>query len=144
MHASMHRFEYNSSTALGPRTRIPRWPFHGENFFLLPLLLYERGYAARMSGSEFKRYVTLLRLSNFEYGKEIVYLTAKELALLDGVAPRTARQVHAKLHELGLLRKGEKNPRAHALVHPWCWPDLEGPKPRLQRNESGKVHCVLE
>src|SRR2546425_10255285 len=139
--------DWNPPRSNDPRPVIRprrRYPFPGAAFFSLPLRLYEGGYAAQMSPSEFTRYATLLWLSNFEYGKEVVYLTAKQLALLDGIAPRTARNVHAKLRERGLLRNGEQNSRAHVLVHPWSWPDLDGPKPRLRRNESGKVNCFLE
>lgn len=126
------------------RKRIQRRLFPGEPFFEVPARLYDGGYAARMSPTQITRYLTLLRLSNYEYGETIVLMSARELSLLDGIAPRTSRHVHAKLRELGLLQKDETNKRAHVLVHPALWRDLEGPKPRLKRLESGTLQCITE
>lgn len=125
-----------------PRTKYAkRWAFPGASFFKLPTKLYHGGYAARMTPSMIARYCTLLRVSNFNYGRDAIPLTARELEMLDGIAPRTARQVNAKLLELGLLRRGETNRRALVLVHPFSWPELECVKPRLQRLPSGKLIC---
>ena|SRR5579884_2648381 len=117
-----------------------RTPFPGVAFFKLPTDLYDRGYAARMSPSMIARYCTFLRLSNFNYGRETIPLTARELKMLDGISPRTARDVNTKLFELGLLRRSETNRRAFILVHPFRWPELDS-KPRLQRLPSGKLIC---
>lgn len=119
-----------------------RTPFPGATFFKFPSSLYDSGYAARMSPSEIARYCTLVRVSNFNYGREIP-LTARELALLDGIAPRTARHVHAKLRERGLICRSETNHRAIILVHPWQWPKLDT-KPRFQRLPSGKLICTSQ
>lgn len=125
-----------------PRNKYAkRWVFPDAPFFMLPIRLYEGGYAARMTPSQIVRYCTLLRVSDFNYGRDTIPLTAPELELLDGIAPRTARQVNAKLLELGLLRRSETSRRALVLVHPWLWPDLECAKPRFQRLPSGKLIC---
>jgi hypothetical protein len=118
-----------------------RTPFPGAAFFKLPTALYDQGYAARMSPSMLARYCTFLRLSNFNYGRETIPLSAGELEMLDGISPRTARHVNTKLLELGLLRRSETNRRALVLVHPWLWPELDCSKPRLQRLPSGKLIC---
>jgi len=120
-----------------------RNPFPGVSFFKVPLRLYDGGYAARMSASEIARYVTLLRVSNFNYGKEIL-ISAGSLERLDGIAPRTARHVYTKLRELGLLRRSETNRHGHVLIHPWQWPDLDTAKPRLRRLVSGRLICAME
>jgi hypothetical protein len=120
-----------------------RTPFSGAAFFKFPVGLYDGGYAAKMSSSEIVRYCTLVRVSNFNYGGDIP-LTARELFLLDGIAPRTARHVHAKLRERGLIRRSETDHRTIVLVHPWQWPELDGTKPRFQRLPSGKLICTSQ
>jgi len=72
-------------------------------WFAVPLALYENGWAARLSPAEFKRYVTLLRLSNRNHGAKVLKVSYRELRGEDGIAERTARHVHGKLAEYGLI-----------------------------------------
>ncbi len=126
------------------RNGASRYPFPGTAWFKVPIRFFDGGYASRLTPSQIARYFTLIRIANFEYGKEIVQISARELAILDGIAPRTARGVYTKLRELGLLRKSAENPHAILLVHPWQWPALDGEKPLLKRNESGKLNLYNE
>ncbi len=78
-----------------------------------------------MSGSEFKRYLTLLRLSNYKYGTRIIQRSLKELEKLDGVSERRAWQVNGKLQERGLIAVENTKPITYILVPPACWPDVD-------------------
>lgn len=121
-----------------------RNPFPDAHFFIVPLRLYESGLAARMSGSEFKRYVSLLRLANYSYGSREVQVDLKSLETLDGVSPRRAWFVHLKLEERGLIQVKKTRPATYELVHPDCWPECTGEQPRLQRvNSSLRVENEL-
>ncbi|TAM82043.1 MAG: hypothetical protein EPN47_10215 [Acidobacteria bacterium] len=105
-----------------------RNPFPEAYFFFVPLKLYETGLAAHLSGSEFKRYVTLLRISNYDYGNREVKVNLKELETLDGVSPRSAFQVHTRLQEYGLLLVDRRTkPFTYTLRDPdmWTLPDFQ-------------------
>ena len=102
-----------------------RYPFHDEPFFAVPLCLLDRGLVRVMSGSEFKRYLTLLRLSNYKYGTRIIQRSLKELEKLDGVSVRRAWQVNGKLQERGLITVENTKPTTYILVPPACWPDVD-------------------
>lgn len=100
-----------------------RYPFPGAHFFSVPLKLYESGLAAQMSGSEFKRYCTLLRFANYDYGATEFAIDQKQLFKLDGVSPRAAFNAHTRLEEYGLIKVDrKKKPFKYTLVHPDLWP----------------------
>ncbi len=107
------------------KVRKSRNPFPGVYFFTVPLALYESGLAARLTGSEFKRYTTLLRLSNYRYGSQKIQATLKELAELDGVSVRRAWLVNRKLQERGLVKVENTKPITYVLVPPAYWPDVD-------------------
>ncbi len=103
--------------------RTQRYPFDPRKdfYFSVPLALYGSGWATRLSGNEFKRYVTLLRVSNFRYGKKQFQASQKYLMTLDGLPERTAKRVHGKLEEYGLIRIFPTNPRTFVLLLPEEW-----------------------
>ena len=103
----------------------PRNPFPDEYFFAVPLCLFDRGLVRVMSGSEFKRYLTLLRLSNYKYGTRIIQHSLKELEKLDGVSERRAWQVNGKLQERGLVQVEKTKPTTYILVPPACRRDVD-------------------
>jgi hypothetical protein len=108
-----------------------RNPFLGETFFLVPLKLYEGGFARLMGKAEFKRYVTLMRIANYRYGEKVMQIDLESLRELDGVAPRTARQVHTKLQERGLIHIVKTKPFTYELIPPSLWEDRGPCKPRM-------------
>ena len=103
----------------------PRNPFPDDYFFHVPLCLLDRGLVRVMSGSEFKRYLTLLRLSNYKYGTRVLQRSLKELEKLDGVSERRAWQVNGKLQDRGLVQIEKTKPTTYILVLPACWPDVD-------------------
>ncbi len=102
-----------------------RYPFPDEPFFAVPLCLWDRGLVHGMTGSEVKRYLTLLRLSNYKYGTRIIQRSLKELEKLDGVSERRAWQVNGKLQERGFVQVEKTKPTTYILVPPACWPDVD-------------------
>ncbi len=104
-------------------SRHNRYPFDSRKdfFFFVPIALYESGWATHLSGNEFKRYVTLLRVSNFRYGKRQFQASQSYLMTLDGLPERTAKRVHGKLEEYGLIRIFPTNPRTFVLLLPEEW-----------------------
>ncbi len=103
----------------------PRNPFPDEYFFAVPLCLWDRGLVHGMTGSELKRYLTLLRLYNYKYGTRIIQRSLKEFENLDGVSERRAWQVNGKLQERGLVQVEKTKPTTYILVLPACWPDVD-------------------
>ncbi len=104
-------------------SRHKRYPFDPRKdfFFSVPLALYDSGWATQLSGNEFKRYVTLLRVSNFRYGKRQFQASQSYLMTLDGLPERTTKRVHGKLEEYGLIRIFPTNPRTFVLLLPEEW-----------------------
>ena len=102
-----------------------RYPFPEEPFFAVPLCLFDRGLVHGMTVSEVKRYLPLLRLSNYKYGTRIIQRSLKELEKLDGVSVRRAWHVNRKLQERGLVKVEETKPTTYILVPPACWPDVD-------------------
>ncbi len=98
-----------------------RNPFPDEYFFAVPLCLLDRGLVRVMSGSEFKRYLTLLRKSNYQYGSHRIQCSLEDLEKLDGVSVRRAWCVNRKLQERGLVQIEKTKPTTYILVPPACW-----------------------
>ena len=78
-----------------------------------------------MSGSEFKRYMTLLRKSNYQYGSHRIQCSLEELEKLDGVSVRRAWLVNRKLQERGLVKVEDTKPITYILVPPAYWPHVD-------------------
>jgi hypothetical protein len=104
-----------------PRKRA-RNPFPGEYFFVVPIMLYDCGLVRAMGPSEVVRYMTLLRIANFRYGEKVFQITEADLRHRDGIAERTARRIHAKLQERGLIQIVNTKPFTYSLIHPLDWP----------------------
>jgi len=122
----------------------PRNPFPDEYFFAVPLCLWDRGLVHGMTGSEVKRYLTLLRLSNYKYGTRIIQRSLKELEKLDGVSERRAWQVNGKLQERGLVQVEKTKPTTYILVPPACWPEVDETGAYLPPVEGKKRGGALE
>jgi hypothetical protein len=103
-----------------------RNPFPGEPFYCVPIKLHECGLARELSGSEFKRYSTFLRLANYHKRKNF-RVTLPKLAELDGVSPRRAHEVHPRLQERGLILV-ERNtiPYSYVVLLTSEWRDRNG------------------
>ena len=97
-------------------------PFPGDHFFTVPLRLYESGFAAHLTGSQFKRYITLLRFANYNYGSTKFQADLKDLEEMDGVSPRSALEVHTKLQEFSLIQIDKRTrPFTYTLWEPSLW-----------------------
>ena len=124
--------------------RTRRNPFPTEHFFAVPLCLLDRGLVRVMSGSEVKRYLTLLRLSNYKYGTRVIQRSLKVLGKLDGVSERRAWQVNGKLQERGLITVENTKPTSYHLVPPACWPEVDETRAYLPPVEGTKKGGALE
>ena len=103
-----------------------RIPFPGEPFYSVPTKLHECGLARELTGSEFKRYSTFLRLANCHRRKDF-RVTLPKLAELDGVSPRRAHEVHPRLEGRGLiLVERNTNPYTYVVLLPSQWRDGKG------------------
>ena len=108
------------------RTTRRRNVFPGEHFLTVPLRLYESGLAAQLSGSQFKRYITLLHPANYNYGQTNIKMDLEELEVLDAVSARTAFQAHTKLEEFGLIQINKNTkPATYTLWEPHLWKPLQ-------------------
>jgi hypothetical protein len=88
--------------------------------------LFDSGLAAQLRPTWIVRYLTLLRLSNFEFGARVITASLSELAKLDGVSPRAAFECDRHLYQDGfnLLRIQNLNAggrRVYQLVDPKDW-----------------------
>ena len=97
-----------------------------------------------MSGSEFKRYMTLLRKSNYRYGSHRIQCSLDELEKLDGVSVRRAWCVNRKLQERGLIQVEKTKPTTYILVPPACWPEVDETGAYLPPVEGKKRGGALE
>ena len=105
-----------------PHTKKRGHPFRGDHYFTVSLRLYESGFAAHLTGSQFKRYITLLRVANYNYGQTKIKADLKDLEELDGVSPRSAFEVHTKLQEFGLIQINKSTrPFTYTLWEPSLW-----------------------
>lgn len=86
-----------------------------------------------MGASELVRYVTLLRFANYRYGERELQIAESELRDIDGIAERTARQIHAKLQERGLITIIKTKPFTYALIDPAFWPEASPIRPYFKK-----------
>lgn len=117
------------------RNKPKRNPFPDEPFFFVPIPLYESGLARTMSGTQFKRYVTLLRLANYDYGNPSVRLSMKQLEELDGVSGRAAYEARGNLEEWGMIVCDRTRPITYRLCPPGSW-KLPDSHPALSKSQS--------
>ncbi len=120
----------------------PRNPFPGEAFFPVPTKLYDGGFARIMGNGEFKRYATLLRVANYQYGERAIQMSLENLRVLDGIAPRTARQIHTKLQERGLIHVVKTRPLVYRLIPSSLWQDLGPLKPQFESLRRLQVRLI--
>ena len=107
----------------------------GEGFFPVPYELMDSGFAREMSGAEFKRYATLLRIANFQ-GALSFTISLEDLERCDGVSARRAHHVNAKLQERGLVEIDRScNPYRYTLLRSseWHKPPVPGQRTMVSR-----------
>ena len=113
-----------------PKKWRSRKPLGDAPFYAAPLALYDLGLARHMKKAELVRYQTLLRVGNYHYGSDMIHADLRELQKLDGIAPRTGREVNIRLGEYGLVRVLKTCPRTYILLRPQSW---KPPKPHAPR-----------
>jgi hypothetical protein len=102
---------------------------------MVPIALFDTGLAYLMLPSQFKRYITLLRVAN--YRSEIrVSMPLSSLEEMDGVSSRAARDAHIKLQEFGLIGIQKTNPFTYTLFPPSNWSDFGNIRPTFKRGRS--------
>jgi DNA-binding transcriptional ArsR family regulator len=93
----------------------------------VPLELIDSGLAREMGASEFQRYIILLRLANFRKTL-VVSESLEDLERKDGLSPRSASRINARLEERGLVRiDRNRNPFKYTLLKPSEWKKLGEP-----------------
>ena len=138
--AESEKFPPDRPGARSGRSASRRNPFPGESFFMVPIALYERGFARLMRPSHFIRYVTLCRLANYCYSAP-VKMNFRSLEELDGISPRAARDATNKLEEYGLICVAKTRPFTYTLNSPAYWKDFGGLKPVFRQDRSLSVQC---
>ena len=128
------------STTSRKRVTSKRNPFPGETFFMVPTALYETGLARLMRPSQFKRYITLLRVANYNYNEPIP-ISFSSLERLDSVSKRAARDAHIKLQEFGLILVEKTNPFTYRLIHPNAWENIGPIRPILRKARALQVQA---
>jgi hypothetical protein len=125
-----------------PARKSLRNPFPDRvGFFMVPLAVYDTGLVAQMKPSEALRYVTLCRVTNYNYTKPI-RMSLEKLGHLDGVSERAAWYIHRRLQEWGLILIEKTSPFTYRLVvQPEDWHLDRFPllKPRLVRRAGLSV-----
>jgi len=108
------------------KPKSKRNPFPDEPFYCVPIKLHDCGLARELTSADFKRYSTLLRLANY-YQKNSFQATLEKLEALDGIAPRTAHDVHARLGEHKMLVvERQTNPYTYVVLLPSEWQSRNG------------------
>ena len=108
------------------KPKSKRNPFPDEPFYFVPIKLHDSGLARELTSADFKRYSTLLRLANY-HQKNSFQATLERLEELDGIAPRTAHDVHARLGEHKMLIvERHTNPYTYVLLLPSEWRSRHG------------------
>lgn len=124
-------------------SRAKRNPFPEHHFFPVPLELYESGMALNLSNKAFRRYVSYLRQSNFDYGRRTLKPKSQdEFRKMDGVSTRSAERANAELEEFGLIRVENKRPHRITLLPPEEW--KPGARKRRRRGRSQKPKIDAE
>jgi hypothetical protein len=121
------------------KKRRPRKPLGDTPFYAPPLALYDLGLARHMKNAEFVRYQTLLRVGNYHYGSDMIHADLRELEKLDGIAPRTGREVNIRLAEYGLVQVLKTHPRTYILLRPESWKPPKPYGPRIAQADPLKV-----
>ena len=88
---------------------------------MVPIKLYDCEFVRDLTGHEFKRYITFLRLANYKK-RRCLQATLPELEKYDGISPRRAHEIHPRLEERGMLSVDRgTNPYTYRLSHPSEW-----------------------
>lgn len=104
----------------------PRLIFPEVSWFNVTCALLTGGFARGMSGAMFKRYVTFRYLASIE-GRNEFTASLSKLERLDGVSPRRAHEVHAKLGEMRLIIvEQDCKPYRYVLLLPSEWKHAPG------------------
>lgn len=94
------------------------WPDRnplGVPYFPVPIELIESGLWRQMGNCELRRYVTLLRISNY-LGKLSFSVGYEWLGTMDGVSPSSAFRVNKMLEKRGLVHiERDRNPTRYTL-----------------------------
>jgi hypothetical protein len=117
----------------------PRKSLGDTPFYAAPLAIYDVGLAKYMKPTDFKRYQTLLRLGNYNYGSNVVRADLRELEKLDGIAPRTGREINIRLAGYGLVQVLKTHPRSYVLLRPDSWKPPKSHAPRITQGNPLKV-----
>jgi hypothetical protein len=100
-----------------------RNPFPDEPFYFVPIKLHDCGLAGDMTGAEFKRYCTFLRLANYHKRNEF-RATLNQLKKVDRISARRAHEIHPRLEERGMiLVERNTDPYTYVVLHPSEWRD---------------------
>ena len=92
-----------------------------------------------MKNAEIVRYHTLLRVGNYDYGSDTIQADLRELRKLDGIAPRTARQINTKLREYGMIQVLKTRPFTYILKRPKSWKPPKPYAPRIKQARPLRV-----
>jgi hypothetical protein len=92
-----------------------------------------------MKATEFKRYQTLLRLGNYDFGHDIIRADLRELEKLDGITPRTGQEINIQLAKYGLVQVLKTHPRSYVLLRPKSWQLPKPHGPRIAQKDPLKV-----
>jgi len=116
----------------------------GAPFFPVPFELFDSGLAHEMGASEFRRYIALLRLANFR-GTLVITETLEKLESIDGLSPRRAIHINAKLGERGLVRiDRDRNPFEYTLLLPGEWKKPVEPLCTARNSEPVRIQEKVE
>jgi hypothetical protein len=117
----------------------PRNIFSNTFFFTLPTALYDSGVAYVLKASTLARYATLCRVANYDSRDEIS-IALGDLRKMDGVAPRTARDAHWRLNELGLIHISKTKPFTYRIeTNPEYWTSQFAVRPTFLKGARLRV-----
>lgn len=148
----MAKLEYPRNSGIPDypaRAGSKRNPFPLDLWFPVPLRLLDDGKLRVLTGSELKRYLTLLRIGNYERGATVFQYSLTELEKIDGVSPRTAHHVMRSLQERGLLTFTKTKPLTATIIPPSDWPEPTGERPifshgtKILRQSGPKSYGVI-
>jgi hypothetical protein len=122
-----------------PKKWRSRKPLGDTPYFAFPYQLYDTGLARHLQKSAIVRYGTLLRVGNYHYGSDMIAADLRELEKLDGIAPRTAREINIRLQEYGMIQILKTRPFTYMLLRPGSWKPPKSHGPRIVQAKPLKV-----
>jgi len=136
------KLECQAPRTCSAKSKSKRIPFPDSVFLAVPIALVDEGLLREMGGSELKRYLTLLRLANWQYGKNEIKASEEELEKMDRVAPRTSKNIKGWLEGRGLVQIRKTRPTTYVLISPEFWQPSERGKPRIRQVNPLQVEFV--